>query len=56
MKEQRISGEARNILSAGVGFGRSVLAGTDLADCKSTNLSDESVQADESFHPAWGRV
>jgi hypothetical protein len=56
MKAQRISGEEKNILSAGEDLWQGMVVGTDLTDCKSTNLSDEGVQADEAFHSAWGRV
>jgi hypothetical protein len=53
MKAQRIRAAARDVLSAGEDFGRCVLTGADLTDCTSTNLSDEGVQADDVFHPAW---
>jgi hypothetical protein len=52
MKAERIREEEKNRLSVDEELLRGVFAETDWAVCKSTNLSDEGVQADEVFHRA----
>lgn len=52
MKAERIREEERNRLSVDEELLRRVLAETDWAVGKSTDLSGEDVQADEVFHRA----